>query len=162
MPEYLLKEPQETVNERLNFLIKSLNTSARDFSTMLCLPDSNSRNYLSKGTKVNADYLERIAMTFKNVSLNWLIAGEGEPFIEEVPTVPVNINNRKNKGPVQNNTGSHATITNNVKLKDCQRDLEASKKEAAAYQREIALLQGQLKDKEEIITLLRATYNRPN
>jgi hypothetical protein len=47
-------------------------------------------------------------------------------------------------------------------LEDCQRDLEASRKDAAAYQREIALLQGQLKDKEEIITLLRGSYNRPN
>jgi hypothetical protein len=78
------------------------------------------------------------------------------------PTPPVNINNRKNKAPAQNNTGSHATITNNVQLDNCQRDLAASKKEAAACQREIALLQGQLKDKQDIITLLCASYTRPN
>lgn len=154
---------QTTVNERLKFLIESLGVSARKFSELVGESYSNMNNYVSERQSMPpASLLEKILIHFESINPKWLLTGQGEPFTGEAPTPPVNINNRKNKGPVQNNTGSHATITNNVKLEDCQRDLEASKKEAAAYQREIALLEGQLKDKEEIITLLRATYNRPN
>jgi hypothetical protein len=52
-----------------------------------------------------------------------------------------------NKVPAYKNAGSHATSTDNVQLDN--------------YQRAIALLHGQLKHKEEIITLLRASYTCP-
>jgi hypothetical protein len=159
----LLLVVEKPINQRIKFLLESLSLSARDFSRAIGVPDNNTQNYLEpRFAQPKADYLEKVMLHFGSINPIWLLTGNGEPFTGEAPTAPVNINNRKNKGPVQNNTGSHATITNNVNLEACQRDLEASKKEAAAYQREIALLQGQLKDKEEIITLLRATYNRPN
>ena len=154
---------QPSVNQRVKFLIEHMGLSARAFSEAIDESPTNTHNYIGKRNSMpGADYIEKILNRFDNVNPIWLITGRGEPFTGETPTAPVNINNRKNKAPVQNNTGSHATITNNVQLDNCQRDLEATKKEAAAYQREIALLQGQLKDKEEIITLLRASYNRPN
>jgi hypothetical protein len=150
--------------------------SARNFSRALGVPDNNTQNYLgAKPALPKADYLEQILLCFQSVNPEWLLTGKGEPFLSEKPEISTtqtgdfkqvgNTNSQKvkgNKNNVQNNNGDHATITNNIKLEECQRDLEASRKDAAAYQREIALLQGQLKDKEEIITLLRASYNRPN
>jgi len=168
MPEDSLNKPQVTVNERLNFLIKSLNISARAFSTMLGVPDSNTRNYLSKGTKVNADYLERIAVHFKNVSLNWLIAGEGEPFIGDVPTQnQSNISGKKNTVAV---AGSHGTITtNNYNLADCEKERDGLRTQLEHAQREIELLNGQLQmqktiieGKDQMLDLLKGGFNRPN
>jgi len=99
----------------------------------------------------------------------WLLTGSGEPFIGEISTAPVNINNRKNKAPVQNNTGSHATITNNVQLDNCQRDLEAAKRESESLKEQLASKDALLaaKDviiagKDELLMLLRGSHNRPN
>jgi hypothetical protein len=56
-------------------------------------------------------------------------------------TRQLRLNAQKNSGNIQNNIGN-AQVTNNIKLEECQRDLESSRKNAIAYQREIALLQG--------------------
>jgi len=48
-----------------------------------------------------------------------------------------------------------------VQFNNCQRNLEATEKEAT-YQLELALLKGQFKDEDESITLLPASYNLPN
>jgi hypothetical protein len=166
---------QETINQRLKFLIESLGMSARAFSFTLGAPVSTTRNYLDKDTKPSSDYIERIVVHFENVNLNWLITGKGEPFLtdklESGSTQTGNFNQagtsnkqtiKGNKGTVQNNTGSGNTITNNVKLDDCKRDLEAA-------QRENEYLRGKLQDKEELlaakeetINLLKANFNRPN
>jgi hypothetical protein len=81
MPHNSSKQAQQSVNERLKFLIDALNLSARAFSAKIEVPDSNTRNYLSKGTKLNSDYLESIASHFSHVNLGWLITGQGEPFL---------------------------------------------------------------------------------
>lgn len=165
MKKYFAKVDQLTINQRLIFLIEKLAVSARAFSESIGESPTNTHNYI--GTRQLApkhEYLAKVVRHYPIVNALWLLTGEGEPFLGEAPAPPVNVTNKKNKGPVQSSTGSHATnnITNNIKLEECQRDLEAMRKDAAAYQREIALLQGQLKDKEEIITLLRGGYNRPN
>jgi hypothetical protein len=74
---------QETINQRLNFLIKSLGLSIRAFSAALGVSDTNTRNYLTKGTKPNSDYLESILRHFNRVNPAWLITGQGEPFLTE-------------------------------------------------------------------------------
>lgn len=154
--------PQETINERIKFLIEKLGMSARGFSMAIGSSDTNTRNYLDRGSKPGADYLERILRRFEAINGTWLLTGRGEPFLTNTPLdQSTTINAEENSGNIQNNTGN-AQVTNNIELAECKRDLEATRKDAAAYQREIALLQGQLKDKEEIITLLRGGYNRPN
>jgi hypothetical protein len=166
---------QSTINERLKILIEALGLSARAFSSEIGSGDTNTRNYLDRGSKPGADYLEKIIRRFEFVNSVWLLTGEGEPFLTEKSesgsTQTGNFNQagtsnkqtiKGNKGTVQNNTGSGNTITNNVKLDDCKRDLEAA-------QRENEYLRGKLQDKEallaakdETITLLRASFNRPN
>ena len=139
---------QPLVNQRAKFLIEHMRLSARAFSEAIDESPTNTHNYIGKRNSMpGADYIEKILNRFDNVNPIWLITGRGEPFIGEAPVAPVNINNRKNKAPVQNNTGSHATITNNVQLDNCQRDLEASRKE-------VALLTSQLADKERTIQIL--------
>lgn len=153
---------QETIGQRLKFLMDSLDLKVRTFANALDVSETNIRNYTTRDSKPSADILERIVRQYPQVNTHWLVTGEGEPLLSREGTSDqsTTTNTKKNSGNIQNNTGN-AQVTN-IKLEECQRDLEATRKDAAAYQREIALLQGQLKDKEEIITLLRASYNRPN
>jgi len=138
-----LKSAQVTVNDRLKFLINSLNLSVRAFSTTLGVPDTNTRNYLDKGTKLNSDYLERIAHHFKNINLIWLITGEGEPFLPGTAPDP-NLSIKKVKGNVVGT--NHGTITHTT-LPDCEKDLAAARKE-------IELLNSHLAEKERTIQIL--------
>lgn len=154
---------QLTIGQRIKFLIDAQNSSIRKFARMLDVSDTNIRNYIERGSKPSSDVLEKVVQTIPGINTSWLLTGDGEPFLPNsvAPNQSTTINAKKNAGPIQTNTGN-AQVTNNIELEDCKRDLEATRKDAAAYQREIALLQGQLKDKEEIITLLRASYNRSN
>ncbi len=154
-----MSEP--TINQRLKFLIEHLSTSVRAFSESIGDSYSNTQNYIgSRQLAPKHEYIAKVLKHFSNVNARWLLTGEGEPFTGEAPAAPANSNTRKNKGPVPQTTDSRAA--DHAQLANCQRDLEATKKEAAGYQREIALLESQLKDKEEIITLLRAGSHRSN
>ena len=174
---------QTTVNERLKFLIGALKLSARAFSAQLEISESSTRNYLDKGTKLNSDYLERIAYHFKNVNLNWLITGEGEIFtpatnssisdesLSSANTKNLILNsNAKKFSRTQIIAANHGNaIQHNEELADCEKLRDAYKAERDLAQKEVALLREQLstKDaliasKDETIMLLRGTYSRPN
>jgi hypothetical protein len=158
---------QEPINERIKILIDSLKMSVRAFSAALDTPASTTRNYLDKGTKPSTDYIERIAAHFKTVNLHWLITGQGEIFIGEAPLATNSATTRIKKvtgGAVHSGNGNQL-----ITLEACQQELEQTKRNLAALQREIELLTGQLQtkdaliaSKEETIDLLKAAFNRPN
>jgi hypothetical protein len=140
------------------------NLSARNFSRALGVPDNNTQNYINLNPALpKADYLEKVLHHFQSVNPAWLLTGQGEPFLDDGSNSSTTTirSGQKNKGNIQGNTGGTNTI-NNLTVEDCRRELEAVKRDAASYQREIELLKGQLEDKNEIITLLRANNNRTN
>ncbi|MDO7876027.1 hypothetical protein Q5H93_14885 [Hymenobacter sp. ASUV-10] len=156
---------QETINQRIKFLIEKLGLSVRGFSAALDTPVSTTRNYLDKETKPSTDYIERISEHFKTVNIHWLITGQGEPFIGEAPTQHTSTRIKKVTGGAINSGSGDQLVT----LESCQRELEAVKRDAASYQREIELLKGQLESKDaliaakdEMLNFLRGGYNRPN
>ncbi|MBD2766481.1 helix-turn-helix transcriptional regulator [Hymenobacter sp. BT664] len=161
---------QETINQRLNFLIKSLGLSIRAFSAALGVSDTNTRNYLSKGTKPNSDYLESILRHFNRVNPAWLITGEGEPFLTEPsasdePLVSYQKNNSGQRpGPIPG-----STIGRGYGLADCERERDTYKAERDLARQEALSLREQLamKDqliaaKDEMLSLLRTGFNRSN
>jgi hypothetical protein len=153
---------QQTINERLKILIDTLQMSARAFSAQLEVPESNTRNYLDKQTKLNSDYLQRIATHFKSANLSWLITGEGAPLIDDAQkSASTQQASIKNNPGIGISNGGNNTI-NNLNLDNCQRELEACQREVASLRRELDLQAALLAAKEETITLLRASYNRPN
>ncbi|MFC6222710.1 hypothetical protein ACFP2F_05610 [Hymenobacter artigasi] len=101
-------------------MIKSLNLSAKAFSAVLGVLDSNTRNYLSMGTKLNSDYLESISSHFSHVNSSWLITGTGEPFL---PGAELTQNISTIKGNII------GTAIGNITLDDCKRELATSQKE---------------------------------
>ena len=159
MAENSSKKAQSTVNERLKFLIDSLNMSARAFSSAIEMPDSNTRNYLTRGTKLNSDYLESIARRFNHVNLGWLITGQGEPFLTDTPPAAIshsgdfNITGNAVTQKVKVNKGQAQDIVK--QLDDCQRDVEG-------LRRELALANALIASKDETISLLRIRFDRPN
>lgn len=142
-----------TINERLKFLIERYGLSVRAFSTAIGATDTNTRNYIDRGSKPNAEYLGKLLKRFSDINPTWLLLGEGEPFLAGGTPTTTNTTHINNNSGIGINTGT-------VTLEACQRELEAMKRDAVSYQREIELLKGQLEDKNEIITLLRG-YNRP-
>lgn len=129
-----------------------------------------------------ADYLEKVMKHFDSINPAWLLSGEGEPFLFDklqggtIQTGNFNqtgtSNTQKvkgNKNNVQNNNGDNATITNNVKLEDCKRDLATTRKEVEHLRAQLAAAEAlaaskdvTIASKEETISVLRAAFNRPN
>jgi hypothetical protein len=148
---------QETINQRLKILIKSLGLSVRAFSNTLDVPESSTRNYLDKGTKLNSEYLEKIAHHFKSANLNWLITGEGEPVINAgqmaEPAAPYTKNNSGNVAGT-----NRGTMTQSISHGSGRSSIEPwsaeTKEKFAALQRENELLKSQLEDKERTIQIL--------
>lgn len=151
---------ESTINQRLKFLVDTLSVSAKAFSETIGESPTNTHNYTSKrNTEPRAEYLQKVAFHFSNVNTRWLLTGDGEPFIGEVQPVTKNTTRIKKVtgGAVHSGTGNQL-----ITLEACQQELENTKRDMASLQRENELMKGQLKDKEEIITLLRASYNRSN
>jgi transcriptional regulator with XRE-family HTH domain len=153
--------------ERLKFLIPQLGLKVGTFARAMNVSDTNVRNYLDRGSKPSSEFLERLVQTFDTINPAWLLTGKGEPFLPGTEPTQ-NISSPKNKGSI-NSTGGGTNTINNISLDDCKRELEAVRRDAASYQREIELLKGQLdsKDaliaaKEEMLVLLRSQFNRPN
>jgi hypothetical protein len=135
---------QQSINERLKFLIDSLNLSARAFSARLQVPESNTRNYLDKSTKLNSDYLERISRNFESVNLRWLITGEGEPFL----TPPAE--NEHDASYAKKFSGNNVGVNHGVN----HQQSTTHTLNTDALKRENELLKAQLVDKERLIQVL--------
>ena len=154
---------EKPINQRIKFLLEALKLSARDFSRAVGVPDNNTQNYLEpRFAQPKADYLEKVMLHFRSINPQWLLTGQGEPFQSDTGGTTANIDAQKNKGNIQNNTGSHNTITYNVKLDNCERDLEAAKKENEHLRTQLDLKDALLAAKEEMLVLLRGSHNRPN
>ena len=157
---------QVTVNERLNFLINELKMSARAFSAAIGMPDSNTRNYLTKGTKLNSEYLESIASHFSHVDLNWLLTGKGEPFLPNPAhsSDSHNISTKNFQGNVAgtNHGNMSQLVSANATLPDCEKELDASRREIELLRRQLLMAEALIAAKDETLALLRGSHNRPN
>jgi len=123
-----------------------------------------------------ADYLEKVMKHFDSINPSWLLSGEGEPFLADKPEGIALIGNFNQAGTknVQRVKGNrNAVVGTNYGTAMQQNGAPSSDEKylaaLAAAEKEIEYLRGQLKmqetvlaAKEETISLLRATFNRPN
>lgn len=143
---------EKPINQRIKFLLEKLNLSARDFSRAVGVPDNNTQNYLEpRFAQPKAEYLERIVHHFGSINPNWLLTGQGAPFLPN-STPSSDSHNISAKNFQGNITGTnHGSMTQSVgtttTLPDCEKDL------TAAHEK-IALLTSQLADKERTIQIL--------
>lgn len=71
---------QSTINQRLLYVVNSLNMKVGPFSRAIGLSETTVRNYTDRNSKPSSDVLAKIASTFDHVNLVWLVMGKGEPF----------------------------------------------------------------------------------
>ena len=160
---------QETIGQRLKFLMDSLNLKVRTLASALDVSETNIRNYITKDSKPSSDILERIVQQYPQVHAHWLLTGNGEPFI-----LPANENNQTTahaekffRSPVvgtnhgtayqENNATPAATDVENLKIK-----LALVEQENEHLKAQLATKDALLASKEETLALLRGSYNRPN
>ena len=77
----------ETPSDRLKFLMNLLKINIKEFSVKTGIPYRTIQSYLLKERQPNYENLQKIA-THLCVNLNWLLTGEGEPFIKSKPVLP--------------------------------------------------------------------------
>lgn len=154
---------QSTINERLKFLIDNSGLSVRAFSAAVGVTDTNTRNYIDRGSKPNSDFLGKLLRRFHDINPTWLLLGEGEPFVSQ-PADAAEPAPRYQK----NNPGSSPAARPGPSPADYEKQRDAYKAERDGYKRENELLREQLamKDaliaaKDETIGLLRGGYSRP-
>lgn len=84
------------IKERIYLLIKELNMSARAFGKSIGQSEAWAKN-IGKG--IGTDVLNNILLTYPQVSMTWLVNGEGEMFVQNEinkvadNTVPYSLNN---------------------------------------------------------------------
>jgi len=86
------------INERLKILIDLLGLSLKDFSSKTGIPYPTLQHYLSGRSEPGAENLQKIVIQF-DVNINWLLTGEGEPFLNKhkEPEKPIVITSNEEK-----------------------------------------------------------------
>ncbi|RZJ94734.1 MAG: hypothetical protein EOO60_02350 [Hymenobacter sp.] len=123
--------------------------SVRAFSTAIGVSDTNTRNYLDRGSKPNTDYIEKVLRRFNDTNPTWLLLGQGEPFLSDTPhSGEVSTTSLKNNygNTVGNNKG---TVSQQVTHSN---DTEKLHTALALAQQEIENLRTQLAMKDVLIT----------
>ncbi|UOQ99875.1 helix-turn-helix domain-containing protein [Hymenobacter sp. 5317J-9] len=157
---------QNTINQRLKFLVDQLGLSSRAFSEIIGESPTNTHNYIgTRQAEPRASYLINVLSHFSNVSPGWLMTGEGEPFIVETQgsttqTGKFNQAGTRNKQTNTVNKGSsQATSGQETQLNAA---LESANKEIALLREQLAMKDQLIAAKEEMLSLLRSQFNRPN
>jgi hypothetical protein len=145
---------QDTINQRIKFLVDTLSPSARAFSEAIEESPTNTFNYIGgRLVEPRAGYLAKMILHFGNINAHWLLTGEGEPFLSGTPA-------EANTAASNNKKILRSMVVNNVAGNATQNQgLSAS--EQAATQRELELLRSQLADKERTIQILLNQLSKP-
>ena len=146
---------ETTINQRLNFLLKELGMKAGAFARALDLSETTVRNYIDRTAKPSSEVLEKISNTFEQVNLVWLVTGKGEPFLtgSQSSTTQIGKFNQAGTGNKQTNSSSEYQL---------KAALESANKEITLLREQLAMKDQLIAAKEEILTLLRSQFNRPN
>ncbi|MDO7853184.1 hypothetical protein [Hymenobacter convexus] len=165
---------EKPINQRIKFLLDALSLSARDFSRAVGVPDNNTQNYLEpRFAQPKADYLEKIMLHFGSINPAWLLTGQGEPFLSDPAgsisqTGKINQAGSKNKQIVKGNKGGIVggsigkAEQTNIVLSECERERDAYKAEVEFLRQQLSMKDQLIAAKEEMLSLLRSQFNRPN
>jgi hypothetical protein len=142
----------------------------REFSESIGESTSNTNNYIgARQTEPKPEYLAKVLNHFSSINAHWLLTGNGEPFLNGEPGQQTQANISGEKSAV-NIAGGKATQHNhNYSISDCEKERDSYKAERDIARAELAGMRQQLEmaqaliaAKDEMLTLLRGGYNRPN
>ncbi|MDR1882592.1 MAG: helix-turn-helix transcriptional regulator [Prevotella sp.] len=69
---------QNTVNERIRLIYKSLNITLKSFSNTIGISEGTLKSMFNRGTNPGFEILEKIANAYPDISMDWLVTGNGE------------------------------------------------------------------------------------
>lgn len=162
---------QVSIGERLKILMAALGLKVRAFAQTLGVSETTIRNYTERGSKPSSEFLENVINHFEKTNPVFLLTGRGTPLLDEEETVTIRTTVSGEKSTVTNigKTIGGTLQIGNLSLADCRQELTAALAEIASLrtQVEASSIVIQSKDaliaaKDETITLLRASYGRPN
>ena len=135
---------RQTIAERIVLLVGILGFEVVHFAESLEINPGNIRNYKNNGNRPGSDLLEKIANTYPQVNLVWLLTGKEEPLLPE-------------RTPIDASTGStHHT------LQGCQLELDMVRREVEGLRDQLKTQEAIIATKDEMLSMLRGGYNRPN
>lgn len=73
----------ESFGNRLGKLIELLDLNKNKFATRIDVDQSRISGYVVRGQQPGLDFFRSIKNVFPEVDLNWLINGDGQPFVTE-------------------------------------------------------------------------------
>jgi transcriptional regulator with XRE-family HTH domain len=158
---------QSPISQRLKILIEKLGLDTRTFSQAIGVSEGTTRNYFTRGSKPNSDYLEKLSTSFESVNLHWLLTGNGTPLLP--PTNENELGSANNQKFFRSQViGANQGIANQHQHSDTS-ELERLRNQLLLAEKDVESLRAQLTTtnallaaKEETITLLRASNNRPS
>lgn len=155
------------IGQRLKFLMQELGYDVRGFSKALDVGDTTIRNYFNRGSNPNADFLAKLTSTFERVNLHWLLTGNGTHLLPPMnENDPVTTTNQKIfRSPIIGNNQGTANQQQNITSVEHEamiNKLALAEKEIEHLRTQLTMQAALLASKDETITLLRASYNRPN
>lgn len=74
------------MNKRLKQIIEYYGITPHKFSQKIGLSEGTIRKILNANTSIKSENLEKLAQTFTEINLDWLITGRGEMLFPERPT----------------------------------------------------------------------------
>ena len=154
----------------------ALNLKVRTVAHDLDVSETNIRNYLTRDSKPSSDIIEKIVRSYPLVNPVWLITGEGEPLFSETGDPSLIYTKNIHHGTANTLGVNHGTSHQGhiigmppAEAAGNQGALELAQKEIAHLREQLAskdaVIAGQaalIAAKEETITLLRSSYNKPN
>ena len=114
------------MNKRLKQIIDYYGITPHKFSQKIGLSEGTIRKILSANTSIKSENLEKLAQTFTEINLDWLITGRGEMLFSEQPTIDK---------PTNASTDALKMIA------DLARENGSLQAQIDEYKKEIALLQ---------------------
>jgi len=151
---------QPTINQRLKILIEKVSPNAKAFSETIEESPATTHNYIGKRqTEPRAQYLAKVLYHFADLNARWLMTGEGEAFPASATEPPIIYQTqKKNTGNVIGTNNGTATVNH---LAECEKDLLAAQKEIAGLNSQLADKDELIRSKQEIIDLLRNNQPKP-
>lgn len=134
---------EDSVNERLRFLLRLLKTSQKDFAKRVDMTPQGLNKILKAESKPSFNFLVKLLRVDPRINANWVIIGAGTPFIDpELHTLSTGVDILQEPQAPYGNENVPTTGELKIKLEACEGLVQ--------------ILKEQLDDKDEIIQLLKA------
>ena len=113
---------EQNVFQRLKSVLSWSRLSVNSFAKKLNVAQFTTNNYFRGNREPRRDFLEKVTEAFPEISLSWLLTGEGEMLVTDAPHPPAapTADNRIPLLPVAAHAGKLSEYSDAVTRRDCE------------------------------------------